>query len=89
MIDFLSGAVAASYLIVAVFFLRFWRTTQDRLFILFALAFLLFAINQIGAAFLDVSDERTGYAYVLRVLGYLVILFAIVDKNTDSSRKSK
>lgn len=81
MIDFLSGTVALAYLVVGVFFLRFWRDTHDRLFLLFAIAFGLFATNQFLATLLGATDERTGYTYILRVLGFLVIIFAIVDKN--------
>jgi hypothetical protein len=81
MIDFLSGAVALAHLVVGFFFLRFWRNTRDRLFLFFAIAFGLFALNQFAANLLGAADERTGYTYVLRVLGFLAILVAIVDKN--------
>lgn len=87
MIDFLSGTVALAYLVVGVFFLRFWRDTRDRLFLQFAVAFGLFATNQFLATLLGATDERTGYTYVLRVLGFIVIIFAIVDKNLFAPRK--
>ena len=81
MIDFLSGAATVGYLVAAVFFLRFWRTTGDRLFLAFAAAFALFALNQ-GLAFaLTVVSEPWSLIYALRVVGFLVILGAIIDKN--------
>ena len=81
MIDFLAGAVTLGYAVAAVFFLRFWRKTGDRLFLAFALAFVLLGLNQVLAAVLEFGDERTPYVYTLRVLGFLMILWAIIDKN--------
>ena len=46
MIDFLSGAVTIGYVLAALFFVRFWRRTADRLFLAFAIAFGLLALNQ-------------------------------------------
>jgi hypothetical protein len=81
MIDFLAGAVTLGYMVAAIFFLRFWRRTADRLFIAFAAAFALLATNQVLANILEYGDERTPYVYSLRVLGFALILWAIIDKN--------
>ena len=81
MIEFLSGAVTLAYLLSGVFFLRFWRKTSDRLFLAFAIAFALFAINQALAHVLAIYHEPTSFIYALRVLGFVLILAAIVDKN--------
>ena len=81
MIEFLGGAVTLGFVVAAVFFLRFWRRTADRLFLLFAIAFALLALNQALAQWLGAADERVGYTYLLRVLGFLLILAGIVDKN--------
>jgi hypothetical protein len=80
-IEFLAGAVTLAYLMAAMYFLRFWRRTRDGLFRSFAAAFALLAVNQALVSLLGPSDERTGYAYVLRVIGFLLILGAIVWKN--------
>lgn len=87
MIDFLSGAVTAAFVLVGVCFLKCWKRTRDRLFVFFAISFGLFAANQFALAVANTPEERTGYIYILRILGYCTILFAIVDKNTFSSRK--
>jgi hypothetical protein len=81
LIDFLAGVVTLGFLVAAGFFLRFWRRTADRLFLSFAAAFALLALNQMLATFLGAGDELTPYTYVLRVLGFVLILLAIVDKN--------
>jgi hypothetical protein len=86
LIEYLSGAVTLGYLIAGVFFLKFWRRTADRLFLAFAAAFMLLSLNQVLVAFIGAGDEQVVYAYALRVLGFAVILVAIVDKNF-STRK--
>jgi hypothetical protein len=86
MIEYLAGALTLGYVIAALFFLRFWRRTADRLFLAFAIAFALFALNQAAAQWLGAADERVGYTYVLRVLGFVFILWAIVDKNLGRRR---
>jgi hypothetical protein len=84
--NFLAGAVTLGYAIASVFFVRFWRRTADRLFLAFAVAFALLALNQAVVTFLEAGDERTVYAYGLRVLGFILILAAIVDKNLANRR---
>jgi hypothetical protein len=86
MIEFLSGGVTMGYLTAALFFIRFWKKSRDRLFLAFAVAFTLFALNQLLALWLGAADERVGYTYLLRVLGFVLILAAIVDKNLSSKR---
>ena len=87
--DFLSGAVALGFAVCALFFLRFWRRTRDRLFLAFALAFVLFALNQALAHILSVYHEPTSFIYALRVIGFVLILFAIVDKNLFATKSAK
>ena len=89
MIQFLAGAVTIAYFMAAIHFLRFWRKTSDRLFVSFASAFLFFALNQFIVSILWAADERNSYAYILRIIGFVLILFAIVDKNVFSARKRR
>lgn len=87
MIDFLSGAVTLAYVVATLYFVHFWRRTSDRLFLAFALAFALLALNQVTVFTLGVDDERYNYAYILRVLGFILILVAIIDKNVFAIRR--
>jgi peptidoglycan/LPS O-acetylase OafA/YrhL len=89
MIEFFSGAIALGYLVAAGFFARFWRQTADRLFLAFAIAFVLLALNQTLAQWLGAADERVGYTYLLRVLGFVLILGAIIDKNVVQRGKNR
>ena len=88
-IDFLQGFAAAGYVVCALFFLRFWKRTHDRLFLAFCAAFVLLALNQLLAWYVENGLERTPYVYSLRVLGFLLILAAIVDKNLGRARTSR
>lgn len=88
MVEFLSGAAALAYLVAGVYFLRFWRKTRDRLFLSFAFAFWLLSLNQTIVSMLGSADERTGYAYLLRVIGFMLILYAVVRKNASRDRRS-
>ena len=83
---FLGGAVTLGYLIAGVFFLRFWRKTHDRLFLAFGVAFALLSVNQMLAIAIGAGDENVVFAYLLRVLGFVLILAAIVDKNLSTRR---
>jgi hypothetical protein len=88
MIEFLSGAVTLAFVVAGVYFLRFWRKTGDRLFASFALAFALLALNQLAVSIFEAADERSGYSYILRVLGFALILYAIIEKNTRARRRT-
>jgi peptidoglycan/LPS O-acetylase OafA/YrhL len=88
MIEFVSGLITMGFVVAAGFFARFWRKTADRLFLAFAIAFVLLALNQALAQWLGAADERVGYTYLLRVLGFVLILAAIVDKNLAQSGRS-
>jgi hypothetical protein len=81
MMEYIAGAVTLGFVVAALFFLRFWKRTGERLFVAFAVAFFLLALNQAAAQWLGAADERVGYTYLLRVLGFVLILAAIVDKN--------
>ena len=79
--DFLSCAVAFGYAVCALFFLRFWRRTRDELFIAFGLAFMLLGIGQAVLALANIPTEERGSLYLIRLLAFVIILFAIFRKN--------
>jgi hypothetical protein len=79
--DFVSGATMAASLVIAVFFWRYWIQTHDRLFLGFALGFAVFAVSRLALAFFEEDDEGRVFVYGLRLLAFLLILAAIVDKN--------
>lgn len=80
---FLDGAIAMAFATAGLFFLRFWRDTRDRLFLVFACSFWLLAAARLGLALAGEIDEtdRRFYFYLLRLFAYLLILYAILEKN--------
>lgn len=79
--EFAFGVVAMGFAVAGLFFLRFWRQTRDRLFALFSLAFFVLAANRVGFALVARHEGRGDYLYWVRLLAFLLILVAIVDKN--------
>jgi hypothetical protein len=78
---FLSGAMAMASGAIALFFLRFWRDTGDRLFGMFSAAFLLMGATRIGLAITQHEMETQTHWYWARLAAFLIILIAIADKN--------
>lgn len=79
--ELLSGAVAAASLVAALYFLRFWRRSSDRLFALFAAAFTMMAANHVALGLTEPDSEFRVAIYCVRLVAFLFILVAIVDKN--------
>jgi hypothetical protein len=77
---FLTGAISLASFVVALFFLRFWRTTRDPFFIFFSLSFALEGVSRGAAAFMQVADTNAMF-YGLRVIAYGLIIVAIWQKN--------
>jgi hypothetical protein len=81
MTTFLLGALAMGCLVSSLFFLKFWRSSGDRLFLYFALSFLTEAINRTAFALGEYAREDSPLYYGVRLLSYLLILWAILEKN--------
>jgi hypothetical protein len=77
---FLTGAISLACFVVALFFLRFWRTTRDPFFVYFSLSFALEALSRGASAFMQVEDTNAMF-YGLRVIAYGLIIVAIWQKN--------
>jgi hypothetical protein len=81
MSEFIAGALAMAYWVVGVFFVRAWTKTHDRLFATFAAAFFVLGSIRIALVMAAGMEEHQWYLYWLRLLAYLLILFAVIDKN--------
>jgi len=77
----LLGAVAMACWTISIFFLRFWKTTRDRFFLFFATAFFIEGIGRAILGLVHYSDEQEPLFYLIRLFGFLIILYAILDKN--------
>lgn len=79
--QFIYGANAMGFLTAALFFLRFWRKAGDGLFVAFSAAFLLFAADQFFHALEESMQSSEDWAFVLRLGGFGLLIFAVLRKN--------
>lgn len=78
---FLLGFIAACSLVAALFFLRFWRTTRDKLFLGFAAFFLIECGTTVVVLNLNHPNVGNIWLFLLRLLATLAVLGAIMGKN--------
>ncbi len=82
---FLMGGIAVGYAIAALFFLRFWRKTNYRLFVMFAFSFALLSAIRVAlfsmAVYTGAEVSENHFVYWFRFAAYMLILLAIIDKN--------
>ena len=85
--SFILGAVVMACGVIGLFFLRFWRRTGDRFFAMFAASFWLLGVNWLLLAFTDPTAEtRRIVLYMIRLLGFVMIIAAIIDKNRAAKK---
>ena len=84
---FAEGMVAAGYLVAALFFVRFWRESGDRLFAFFAWSFALLSVQRALLVAVRGTDDHTVWIYLIRLIAFLLILIAIYDKNLTEQLK--
>ena len=83
---FVGGLVTAGYLVVGLFFLKFWRRNRDGLFLAFACAFGLMAANSAVPVIFDIPSESQGKVYLLRLAAFTLIILAVLRKNLGPRR---
>ena len=77
----LRGALVMGFVVVALFFLQSWHRTRQRLFLLFAIGFLIEAAARTALALDDDPLERRLVFYLPRLVAYLLIIAGIVSQN--------
>jgi hypothetical protein len=77
----LSGIIACGSFVAALHFFKSWRRSGDPLLGLFAAAFAVFAANGVALGLTDPDAEVRVYLYTVRLIGFVLILVAIIDKN--------
>lgn len=81
----LNGAVAMASFVAMLFFLRFWRQTQDSFFLFFAFAFGVDAVMRLVLGLAHVSEETEPLIYLARAAGFAAIIIAIIRKNRPTN----
>ena len=77
----LSGGIAVAFAMIGVSFIRFWRSSRNRLFLLFGIAFFVLAVERAVLVLIDPDNEFAPYVYAMRLLAFALIIAAIVDQN--------
>ncbi|RSZ60770.1 hypothetical protein HF313_18275 [Massilia atriviolacea] len=85
----LAGAGAMGSLVIGLFFLRFWRTSGDRFFLYFALSFLIEGGHRIYVSLTPGMSEDSPFHFLLRLLSYCLILWAIVSRNLPRNKSTR
>lgn len=79
--QFLLGAIATACFAIGLFFLRYWYSGRDRFFLFLALSFWMEAANRIEMAVMQSWSEDAPGHYLVRLVSYSLIVYAIWDKN--------
>jgi hypothetical protein len=91
--QFVRGVIVLGCLVIGLFFLRFFRRSGDRLFLYFAVSFVLLAAERFLLALLHEfgppSRAQLDVSYWVRAFAYLVIVVGIVDKNLTRRTEPK
>jgi peptidoglycan/LPS O-acetylase OafA/YrhL len=85
MVEFASGLITCGYLVTAGLFFTLWRRKGDVLMRAFTIAFALLALNQILASAIVTPSEPTSLIYALRILGFVIILGALLEDASPAS----
>ncbi|HYG24978.1 MAG TPA: DUF5985 family protein [Verrucomicrobiae bacterium] len=80
----LSGAIFIGCWAIGLFFFRFQKRKGDRFFGFFGWAFFLLAFERALLVAVNPTDEFKAYIYLIRLVAFLFILYAIYDKNRSS-----
>lgn len=79
--QFLYGMNTMGFLTAGLFFWRFWHKSADALFVAFAAAFLLFALDQFFHALEATATASVDWAFFFRLAGFGLLIFAVMRKN--------
>lgn len=78
---FMWSAMAMACWVIGLIFLRHWRRSHDRLLAIFATAFWTMGVSWAALAIENPPQETQHYFYFIRLIAFLLILAAIIDKN--------
>ena len=80
-------------IVAGVMFFKFWFRTRDGLFLSFAIAFWILAVDWVVLAmlrfFVANPSEHNALVYSVRLLAFVIILVGIVAKNRSSRDGSR
>lgn len=78
---YVDGLFTCAALVAALFFLRFWRDSRERLFGSFAAAFALMAVSSLLPVIWDSLNDERPAVYLPRLAAFGVIILGVLRKN--------
>lgn len=89
---FFIGISVATFGASGVFFFKFWRVSRDQFFLFFGIACwliatercLAFSVHNSKDPVLNAITDTTQWVYLVRLIAFLTILYAIWIKNRGS-----
>ena len=79
--EILVGGIAVAAFAAGLFFLRYWRSSNDLFFLFLMASFWLQSISHVVVGWTRSWNDDTPAQYVVRILAYGLILLAIWSKN--------
>jgi len=83
---FLTGVIFSLYMVATVFFVKFWTRTGDRLFLAFAVAFVMEGFNRLQFLSVNHPEDGSPGIYIVRILAFSLIAAAVIAKNLQQKR---
>ena len=84
----LIGVISTLYVVCSLFFLKFWIGTRDRLFLAFALAFVIEGLNRARFILFEHPSEASPGIYLVRLFAFALIAAAIAAKNFQKKEQA-
>lgn len=81
LVSLISGMIAAGFLVAALFFLRYYRSTRDALFIYFTVGFVLMALEKLAVLIVPDWFPEPPWLFIVRLLAFIAIGAGIWEKN--------
>jgi hypothetical protein len=84
-LPYMNGVLTTLCVVAGLFFIRLWRQAHDRFYMFFAIAFGVMAAQWAIVASGTIGEHAL-WPYATRLVAFLVIIVAIVDKNRRAGR---
>lgn len=88
MYELISGAIMMACFVTGIFFMKFWKKTHEKLFVMFGVAFWILALERLVLGYIGTHHEHGPMIYLIRLSAFIMILIAIVQKNREGKASS-
>ena len=82
--QFISGAIVMGFATACLLFIKYYRRTRQKLFLIFAASFFLLAVNYAWLAITQIPSEERSLLFLVRLLAFALIPVAIFQSNRST-----